>query len=53
MPTGLWLTNDGISCITGESITYNELGEMVAANNQLFYDVQRRVHERKRTSHET
>jgi hypothetical protein len=50
MPTGPWLTNSGVVCITGEAVTYSELAEMIGANNQLFYDIQGVVHGRKRTS---
>jgi len=40
IPTAIWLKNDGISCITGDFVTYQELSEIIVANNQLFYDCQ-------------
>jgi hypothetical protein len=43
MPTTVWLTNDGIECIAGSKITFQELTEVIAANNALFYEAQKHV----------
>ena len=40
LPTSIWLTNEGITCLTGAQISYQELAEIVAANNELFYEAQ-------------
>ncbi len=50
MPTTVWLTNSGIACVSGASITFRELSEVIAANNELFYDVQRKARERLRAA---
>lgn len=50
MPTTVWLTNSGIACVSRASITFKELSEVIAANNELFYDVQRKVRERYRAA---
>ncbi len=48
IPTTIWLTNEGINCITGASLTYRELTEVIGANNQLFYDIQKRAIEKRK-----
>jgi hypothetical protein len=40
-PTTVWLANEGIQCLSGESITYQELLEIIAANNDLYYEIQK------------
>ena len=43
MPTTIWLTNDGIECISGAKLSFVELTEIISANNDLFYDAQKAV----------
>ena len=40
IPTTLWLTKDGMACITGQMLTYSELAEIINVNNAFFYDLQ-------------
>jgi hypothetical protein len=47
-PTTVWLTNDGIACLTGVMVSYGELAEAIAANNELFYEVQARALAKRR-----
>lgn len=46
LPTTIWLTNQGIACISGAEVTYLELSEIIIANNDLFYFLQKRVREK-------
>ena len=50
MPTTLWLTNSGISCLSGESLRFQELSEIVIENNEFFYEAQKRARDKARTS---
>jgi hypothetical protein len=45
-PTTIWLTNEGVACLTDHSITYQELTEVIAAINELFYDIQNKVYDK-------
>jgi hypothetical protein len=47
MPTTIWLTNCGVSCVSDISISYIELTEIIASNNDLFYEIQRKAHEKR------
>ncbi len=47
MPTTVWLTDEGIACINGKTLTYRELAEIIEANNDLFYDVQAKAREKQ------
>lgn len=47
-PTTVWLTNDGIACITGYVLTYRELAQIIEANNELFYQIQVKAIEKRR-----
>ena len=49
VPTTVWLTNDGIESIDGSHLTYRELSEIIAANNDLFYAAQERAVRRARS----
>lgn len=40
IPTTLWLTDEGITCINGQTLTYRELAEIIDINNAFFYDLQ-------------
>ena len=53
MPTTIWLTNDGIECIAGAKLTFIELTEIIAANNDLFYDIQKSARNRFQSKQET
>ena len=49
-PTTVWLTNEGIACITGYALTYRELADIIEANNELFYHTQAKVIEKRRNA---
>ncbi len=46
MPTAIWLTNDGIECINGMSVTFEELNEIIALQNDLFYALQKMIRDK-------
>lgn len=45
-PTTIWLTNDGVECLTSKAITFQELSEIIAAKNELFYDIHSKAYEK-------
>lgn len=47
-PTTVWLSNEGIACMNGAHVTFEELTEIIEANNDLFYTVQAKAHEKRR-----
>lgn len=46
IPTTMWLTNQGVACISGVEVTYLELSEIIVANNDLFYFIQEAAREK-------
>ena len=49
-PTTVWLTNEGIACISGDTLTYGELAEIIEANNEFFYELQTKAIEKRRNA---
>lgn len=48
MPTSVWMTNEGLSCITGTGLTYRELANIIEETNAGFYFVQDKALEKRR-----
>lgn len=46
-PTTVWLSNEGIECMNGAYVTYQELTEIIEANNDLFYVMQTKALEKR------
>ena len=49
-PTTVWLTDEGIACISGHTLKFRELAEIIEANNGLFYDVQTKAIQKRRNA---
>ncbi len=47
-PTSVWLTDEGIECMNGAFVTYQELAEIIEANNEFFYTLQAKAIEKRR-----
>lgn len=46
LPTSIWLTNDGVCCISGRQLAFAELCQIVAAANSLFYRARDAIRDR-------
>lgn len=50
MPTTVWLTNEGIDCVKGDQLEFRELIAIIEESNQLFYDIQARALEKRKSA---